>query len=303
MAHTSSARVFVLLALVLSLAACDTDRAHRKKVEAWHARRVANLTAPDAWLSLTGLFWLKQGENRFGFGSANDVTFPDSAGPAYLGSYILDADSVRAVLAPSSGVLVDGSAHGDTFGVVTDLYEAPTMFEYGSISWYVIDREGKLGIRLMDSLNVARRTFAGIERYPVNREWRIKGRFIPYDPPRSMVVPTVLDEPATLESPGAVEFEIGGEKHRLDVVGEPDAKRLWIIFADPTNRSDTYPAGRYLYIDAPTASGAVEIDFNMSYSPPCAFSDYATCPFPPPQNRMRVPVEAGEKRWKRGGHV
>ncbi len=291
----SSAPLLVALVAVL-LWGCSDGETHVEEVEAWHARRVESLTAPNGWLTLAGLYWLEPGENRFGADSTSELIFPDSSLPGYLGSFYLTGDSVTARIA--SGVRVQPGANTDSFGVVTDLYENPTEFEYGSYAWYVIDREGRIGVRLRNEENPARSAFAGIERYPVTRTWRVKGRFDRFEEPREMEVPTVLNEPATLTTPGAVEFEMHGETHRLEVVGEPDAKRLWILFADPTNRTTTYPAGRYVYIDAPGADGEVVIDFNMSYSPPCAFSDFATCPFPPPQNRLKIPVEAGEKRYR-----
>ena len=287
-----------LVALLLTVSVgCRPDTTHEEEVEAWYARRVEGLTAPDGWLSLTGLFWLEEGANTFGGADTNALVFPGANLPDYLGTFILQGDSVTARLAPGSGVTHSGGS-AEPFGVLTDAYEEPTMFERGSLRWYVIDREGRLGIRLMDEQAEARRAFKGTERYPLSEAWRVQGRFIPYDPPHAMEVPTEINATATLTSPGAVEFEVEGQTHRLDVVGEPGDDRLWIIFADPTNKSTTYPAGRYLYIDAADEAGNVVIDFNQSYSPPCAFSAYATCPFPPPQNRLTVPVEAGEKRYE-----
>lgn len=294
--HTPVPAALLLIFLMAVLAGCSPRKAHLEEVEAWHERRVASLAAPDGWLSLTGLYWLTPGENRFGSDPTNDLVFPDSTVPGYLGSFYLIDDSVSVRLAPESGVETDIKA--DSFPVVTDFYESPTMFTYGSHSWYVIDREGQIGVRLRDAEAQARQAFSGIERYPVDLAWRVSGRFVWFDHPRKMEVPTVLNTPATLMTPGAVEFEVHGETQRLEVVGEPDSRRFWIIFADPTNRTTTYPAGRYVYIDAPKEDGSVVIDFNMSYSPPCAFSEYATCPFPPPQNRLKVPIEAGEKRYR-----
>ena len=289
--------LFLAVLLTVALSACDAERSHIQKVEAWHADRIDRLTAPDGWLTVVGLFWLQEGVNTIGSDDGSDIRFPEDRAPGHLGTFLVAGDSVRASLAPASGVQHTG-VEADTIGVFTDAHEEPTVFELGSLSWYVIDREGRLGVRLQDTSSVARKTFSGIERYPVGPEWRVRGRFVPYTQPRPMEVPTVLETPATLTTPGAVEFELNGETHRLDVVGEADAARLWIIFADPTNRSETYPAGRYVYIDAPSpGDDEVEIDFNVAYNPPCAFSDYATCPFPPPQNRLSVPIEAGEKHY------
>lgn len=287
-----------ILLLVSIFAACAPERAHEEEVERWFTRRVESLTAPDGWLSVTGLYWLRPGQNTFGSSDSNDIVFPVDSLPVYMGTFYVEQDSVEVVLAPEVERHSSYPA-GTRMGVLTDRGGEPTTFTYDALSWYVIDRGGALGIRLIDTASVARRTFEGIERYPLDPRWRVAGKFRRYDPPKSMPVPTVLNTTETLTTPGAVEFTLNGETYRLDVAGEPDARRLWIIFGDPTNQTETYPAGRYVYIDAPAERGSdVVIDFNMAYNPPCAFTDYATCPFPPPQNRLKIPVEAGEKRFE-----
>ncbi|HYO72786.1 MAG TPA: DUF1684 domain-containing protein, partial [Archangium sp.] len=135
-----------------------------------------------------------------------------------------------------------------------------------------------------------------IPTFPVSAAWRLEGRFEPATTPGKMSVPTVLGTVEEMSSPGTIVFTVNGQEYRLDPVREPGEDQLFIIFADPTNRAETYGAGRFLYEDLPR-DGKVVLDFNRAYNPPCAFSPYATCPLPPPQNRLKLRVEAGEKRY------
>ncbi len=125
-------------------------------------------------------------------------------------------------------------------------------------------------------------------------------RFEPYESAVSINVPTVLGTTSRLTSPGTLVFSIGGETYRLDAIGEPGARELFVIFGDRTNGKETYSGGRFLTTPQPDAEGTVVIDFNRAYNPPCVFTPYATCPLPPPQNRLPIRVEAGEKVY--GAH-
>jgi uncharacterized protein (DUF1684 family) len=101
-------------------------------------------------------------------------------------------------------------------------------------------------------------------------------------------------------SPGALVVEREGAEHRLDVTGKPGDAQYFLVFGDATNGHETYGGGRFVYVDAPGEDGRTVIDFNRAYNPPCVFTPYATCPLPPPQNRLPFGVEAGEKTWGEG---
>jgi len=130
----------------------------------------------------------------------------------------------------------------------------------------------------------------------------VSARFVRWPAPRTIPIPNVLGQVNDLPSPGYVEFTVGGRPLRLEpVLEEPGAEELFFIFRDRTAGKETYPAGRFLYAPMPR-DGAVVLDFNKAYSPPCAFTAYATCPLPPPQNRLAVRIEAGEKDPHRQAH-
>jgi uncharacterized protein (DUF1684 family) len=201
---------------------------------------------------------------------------------------------------PGEGEPTAGGADVVRFRV--DSPEGGLVFRWGSLSWFVIERYGEYAIRIRDSASTALAEFHGLEAFPVREEWRILGRFRPYDPPREIAAPNVLGIPSTSTSPGAVVFRKDGREFRLDVTGEPDARQLFLVFGDETNGKDTYAGGRFLSVEAPGEGGWIVIDFNRAYNPPCVFTPYATCPVPPEQNKLPIRIEAGEKMYYGAGH-
>jgi uncharacterized protein (DUF1684 family) len=271
---------------------------HRSEIEAWQVRRIEGLKAPTSWLSVIGLDWLEPGENTFGSGQANDVVFPAVSGvPARVGSFFLEDGTVRMEVEP--GVPV--SHEGEPVTSLT-LYSAeggrPATAQLASLRWQVIQRQDLIGIRLRDTANAAITAFEGIDMFPVSLDWRIPARFDRYDPPRMIEVPNIIGQINPQPSPGAVVFRVGGERLRLDVTGNPEGRSFSVVFGDETNGLETYGGGRFLTVGAPDEHGRLFIDFNRAYNPPCVFTAFATCPLPPPQNKLPVRIEAGEM----GGH-
>jgi uncharacterized protein (DUF1684 family) len=273
----------------------DAD-ALRRDVDAWHAKRIERLEAPDGWLSLAGLYWLSEGDNRFGSAADNALVFP-AAAPAHLGTLVRHGQTVE--LRIDAGVALT-TGDGKPFAggaLASDKGGTPTRLRSGTFVFFVIERSGRLGVRLRDEASPARAKFTGIERFPVRPEWRIEARFEPYEPKRELAVSTVIGTVEPSPSPGALVFGFRGNTYRLDAVEEEGTDELFIIFGDTTNGKETYAAGRFLYVARPDASGKVTIDFNRAYNPPCAFTTFATCPLPPAQNKLKLRVEAGEKSW------
>ena len=151
-------------------------------------------------------------------------------------------------------------------------------------------------MRVKDKESPTLRAFHGIENFPADPKWRVEARFEPYDPPRPVRVPNILGTVDTESCPGALVFEIDGKSYRLDPVVERGETDLFVIFGDRTNGHGTYGAGRFLYAAAPVG-GRTVLDFNKAYNPPCVFTPYATCPLPPAENKLPIPIEAGEKAY------
>lgn len=261
---------------------------------AWHEKRVSNLSSEDGWLTLVGLDWLEEGEQSAGSAPDSKLAFPANT-PAKLGTFTRKGLAVS--LQPAPGVALTLNGKPFTGGALhSDAEGNPDVLRLGSVSFFVIRRGDKLGVRIKDSESPTRKAFHGINTYPPSAAWRIEARFEPAEKPRKLSVPNVLGLVEEMESPGTLVFTAGGKEHRLTPVVEEGSKQLFIIFADETNRDETYGAGRFLYADLPK-DGKVVLDFNRAYNPPCAFTRFATCPLPPRGNRLPLRVEAGEKRY------
>ena len=281
---------------LVSSAVKDSPAAYRSEIEKWKRDRVERLTADDGWLTVVALSWLEEGENRIGSAPPNRVVLPAGKAPAEVGSIRITKG--RALFTVARGVRVthDGKPVS-TMAMLSDADGDPTILEHGTLSFYLIKRGDRLGVRVKDSASAARRSFHGIESYAADPKWRVPATFVPYRPPKSIPVPNVLGTPTREPSPGAVVFSIGGREYRLDAVDEEGEEDLFLIFGDRTNGETTYGAGRFLYARRPGADGKTVVDFNKAYNPPCAFTAFATCPLPPPQNRLPIAVTAGEKRY------
>lgn len=273
----------------------ETEADALADIEAWRQTRFDDLQKPDGWLTLAGLYWLDEGETRFGSAPDNDLVFPENA-PPHIGTFHYADSVVRMEAAPSIEVTYAGEPVAE-IEMDPGGETASIILEWESLSWFLIRRDNGFGIRLKDSQSPALVAFEGIDAFSADLGWRLRGRFDSYDPPKSIYVPTVLDTEDRYTVPGAMVFDVAGETYRLDVTGEPADSAFFVIFADKTNGTETYGGGRYMWVEAPDAEGRMLIDFNKSYNPPCVFTPYATCPLPPRQNRLSIRVEAGEKTY------
>ena len=282
--------------LVLAAAAAAPDAPYVADVEKWRTEREERLRADGGWLTVSGLFWLKDGPNTFGSAKDNDIVLPPPA-PERAG--VLDFTNGKTTVRVNPGVTV--LSGGKPVTAATEMRAdtaegGPDVLVLGPISMQIIERGGRYGVRMKDNNSYRRRTFTGLKWYPVNPSYRVSARFVPHDAPKTIDIANVLGQVDKMPSPGYVDLDLDGTKVRLEpVIEEPGAKELFFIFRDKTSGKETYPAGRFLYTDLPK-DGTVTIDFNKAYSPPCAFTPYATCPLPPRQNWLQVPIEAGEKR-------
>ena len=297
-------------ALLAALAACGgggeagggpaADPEYVAAIDAWHAGRIGRLTSETGWLTLVGLHELRPGPNVVGSGPGADVTLPPD-GPVRVGRIDVGPEGELVFTAdPGTEVRLWDDPTTEpvsTVALATDAGGQPTVLRTGTLAMHVIDRGGRLFLRVKDTRAAALRTFAGIERFPVDPRWRVDARLEPG--PDTVAMPNVLGQVEQVPSPGTLVFTVGGTACRLVPTGAP-GEELFIVFGDRTNGPLTYPGGRFLVADPPAADGTVILDFNKAYNPPCAFSDYATCPLPPAGNVLPVAVTAGEKRW--GGH-
>lgn len=294
------ARAAVLLLALSVLPATETPaEGYLQEIAAWRAERETRLRSETGWLTLAGLFWLEPGRTRFGSGADCPVRLPASA-PAHAGELEFSEGHTRYALAEGVEATFDGRPAPRQGELRSDHEGEPTVLAFGPVTFHVIQRGQRVGVRVKDRESAVRRQFAGLEWYPASEAWRVEARFIPYDSPRTVAVPNILGQVEQMASPGRVVFSLQGRELRLDpVLEEPDADELFFIFRDATTGHTTYAAGRFLYAPLPK-DGRVLLDFNKAYNPPCAFTPWATCPLPPKQNRLDLAIEAGERH--RGKH-
>jgi uncharacterized protein (DUF1684 family) len=278
---------------------------YAREMEQWRDQRRAELTSNSGWLTLIGLYWLKEGQNTVGMGLDNDIVLPSphfilnlkKELPPRLGSFLFTNGVVRFETPLAKTFFVDDKPLSSV-EFRNDAQDNPTVMWFDSVSFQIIKRGDKLGLRVKDSQNPDRLNFKGTEFYSPDLNWRIDAQFEPYNPPKPMPITNVLGMESSESSPGAVKFDVDGKEYRIDAITEKGERHLFMIVSDKTSGKDTYPAGRYLYVDPPDASGHIVIDFNKAFSPPCAFTKFATCPLPPKQNRLPFAIEAGEKYQK-----
>jgi uncharacterized protein (DUF1684 family) len=266
-------------------------------IEQWHAGRVQRLTGPAGWLTLIGRHPLERGTWSVGAGADNAIRL--AAGPAHLGTVTYAGDGkVSFALADGVDATIDGTTARAAELVVQG--EKPTYVRAGTVNFYVMDRSGKLFLRVRDTESQRRKHFAGIERYPVDPAWRIEAAWVPFDPPQEMKITNIIGlvEPATI--PGKAVFTYEGKTYELLPIDEGPDEDLFFVISDATAGSETYEACRFFY--APRAKdGKIILDFNKVYNPPCAFTPFATCPLPPKGNTLPFPLRAGERKY-RGEH-
>jgi uncharacterized protein (DUF1684 family) len=252
-----------LIAILIAGLAARAVSPYASEIEQWKKAREASLR--NNWLQVSGLFWLHEG--------ANDVALPDAPGHAaaklHQGAVTINGQPMKA----DSGESVKA----------------------GRVSLFVIKRGDKIGIRMKDPESEYLRKFHGLEYFPLNEKYRVTARW--EAEPRKVPILNVLGQTEQSECPGYAVFALDGKEYRLSpIIEEPGDQRLFYIFRDLTSGKETYPAGRFFYSDMPK-DGKVVLDFNQAYNPPCAFTDYATCPLPPKENHLAVRIEAGEKRY------
>ena len=286
-----------LLPILLLIPSTSPDDGYRAEVEAFRKAREASLKAPDGWLSVAGLFWIKPGETRIGGDPSNDVLLSEGA-PSRVGVLSLADGKARFRAEPGVAVTLDGKAIEDG-EVATDADgRKPGVLAVGRFKLLVLKRGERFAVRLKDNGSPLRENFAGLRWFPIDESWRIEARFVPHLAPTKVVFDTIVGERDTMTSPGYVTFERGGQQYRLDAVGEPDG-RLWFVFRDGTSGRTTLANARQLTTEAPLAD-VVVLDFNKAVNLPCAYTPHATCPIAPPQNRLKLPINAGEQNYQPG---
>jgi uncharacterized protein (DUF1684 family) len=266
----------------------------------WRSERIDEIGGPYGWASLSGLHWLEEGVSSSGSSHTNRIVLAPERAPAALGTWIRHGGRVRLDVAPAAVVRVNGRpfASGE---LATDAGGPPDVVSAGPIRITVIRRGERLGLRVRDPDSPARRGFRGIDCFDYDPRRSVPARLEPAVPGTTLAVADVAGGRDEMPLAGTLRFEMAGAEHSLLAVRDDETHDLFVMFRDATSGRETYGGGRFLHVAMPDASGATRIDFNRAYNPPCGYTPYATCPVPPPENRLPLAVKAGERRPP-GGH-
>jgi uncharacterized protein len=280
-----------VFALLVCLGAADVAT-YQKSVEQWRQAYEARLKADDGWLTVSGLFWMHEGDNRFGSAPGNDVVLAFPPMPANAGRFELHGGKTVVHVNPGVPITLGGKPV-ETMELRPD--SKVDRLVLGDLTFFVHASAGRYGIRLKDKNSQLRKDFKGLHWFPVDPAYHFVATFVPYASPRQVEIETSLGDHEKLSLAGYVTFQMGGKEYKLDAE-QTDGGGLFIVFRDLTSAKETYQAARFLDTDPPK-DGKVEVDFNYAYNPPCAYNPYTTCPLPSAQNRLQVAIPAGEKRY------
>jgi uncharacterized protein len=268
----------------------------------WRTERARTLSAPDGWLTLVGLEWLKPGKNSIGLAPDSQVRLKGHA-PQHLGVIDVEGSQLR-LLAPEGGfpphLMVDGQpAHEAPLHSDDD---KPSSLTDENLSLVVLHRGDRFALRIKDAESPTRTAFKGLHWYPPDAKYRVTAKWIPFTPAHTEKIPTIIGTTLDMPAPGLAEFTLDGKTIQIEpVLEDPNAKELFFILRDATSHTMTYQAARFLYSGFPDHGldqpGSVVLDFNRLQNPPCAYTPYATCPLPPYINRLAISIPAGEQRY------
>jgi uncharacterized protein len=278
----------------------------QKDLATWREQHAADLQKPDGWLALAGLAWLEPGDNSMGSAADNKLRLPEG-GPAHVG--VLHLEGTTVSLRPPAGggfpdgLMVDGkAAQAQDLHTSSDNDKGNPRMTVGSLNFYAVRRGERFALRIKDAKAPTLVGFHGLKWYPPNARYRVTAKWVPYDPPKTIQLATMIGTAYDAPVPGAAEFELDGKTYHLEpVTEEKPPVKLFFILKDTTSASTTYGACRFLYTPLPAGgldkAGELVLDFNHLENPPCAYTPFATCPLPPVTNRMKVALPVGELRY------
>jgi uncharacterized protein (DUF1684 family) len=284
-----------LAAFVQGCGRHQEDEGYRAEIEKFRQEYETRLKSDNGWLTIAGLFFLGPRKSTFGSDPVNDIVLPEPA-PARAGTFEFRNGKVTVTAAGGGRLIINGTPVA-TAELRSDGKGEPDRITIQDLALWVHDSGERRAIRLRDKNSRLRAEFTGVKWFPVNEAYRVEGRFVPYDEPKTMRIPNILGDVETVHSPGLVVFSIGDQEFKMEPVAEDGDDEFWFIFRDMTSGNDTYAAARFLSTPLPV-NGRLVLDFNKAENPPCAYNPYTTCPLPPEQNRLRVRIGAGEKIYE-----
>lgn len=272
----------------------QTTAFYTASIKHFDTLRINALTDKNGWLNLAGLYWLKPGNNTFGSAAANTLVFKHKKMPAVLGKF--KVAGTRVSFEFEKGVTKFSNGYSEEIVLFDAASKTDTSIAFNQFMWSIIIREDKIGVRFRDLKNPALAAFKGNKRFAIDESWNIPAKLLPPNP-SGLFITNVLGQTTAQDYAGKISFEYQGKNYVLDAINEGPGD-LFIVFGDATNGINTYHTGRFMYVPRPDKNGNTFIDFNKAFNPPCAYTPFATCPIPPPQNKLPFKITAGELSTK-----
>lgn len=255
-----------------------------RRWERWRERRDAEFAKPHGWLSLTALHWLD--EDPTAYDGLPGLWWADEAGIHH------DPTPDTATDRRPDAVLIDGEPVTNA-GLVWDRTTDAPAVTLGEQHLELMERGGFLAIRVRDPHAPALAAYTGVPFFDYNPEWRITGRYRAYPQAEEQVIGSAAARVETsTRVVGEVDLDIDGTTQTLKITG---GDGTWLVsFRDATSGNESAGACRWVWLSTEPTDELV-VDFNFAANPPCAFSDYGTCPLPPAGNTLTAAVRAGER--------
>ena len=282
-------RSIFTLALALTMA----DPAVVKEITDFRAKHETDYRRD--YVTLAGLFALKDGVNTAGSAASNDIVLPKPAA-ATIGRFVVSAGRVRFEPAPGSSVTVKDQPITKPIDLTSD-ENGPgdqVTIAPGKTVWVHMSGDRRT-LRMRDVNGQPARVFDGFKWFPIDESYRVTAKFIKDPAPHAVRIPNQLGDEETYTTEGMVEFTLKGQKITMRPMTTRPG-RLYFIFRDGTSGKETYEVARFLYANV-NPDGTTVLDFNQAYNPPCSFNPYTTCPLPPKENRLTVRIPAGERAY------
>jgi uncharacterized protein (DUF1684 family) len=269
------------------------------EIKEWQAEKEEQLRSPDGWLTLVGLDWLEEGKNSVGSGSDCKVKFPANTAPESIGTLTLENEEVTIKV--NQGIIATVNGNPITKMVLEpDTNRNPDVISVGEIKFHLIKRGSRIGIRSKHPNSSQRLNFTGRNWWLIDKNFRVKAKILPYTPQKMVRIPDVLGDDKETAMDCQLSFSIHRQNYTLDAFALPSGQ-FYILFRDQSCGKGSYPSGRFLVTEFPEDDQVI-IDFNKAHNPPCAFTPFATCPLPPPQNHLAIVVQAGERYVEEPGY-
>ncbi len=278
--------------LMLALSCSDATNAFETAEKAWRAERNANMKLETSWFAVIELYWLKEGQNTFGSEPGRDLVLPRHATVNEAGSFFLESGKLRYVMARGQRAVIDGKTANE------GTLEQGQTLSHNHLRISLIERGGKLALRVRDLRTPNYTSFTGLNFFELDQTFVVEAQFVPFETPRKIAIDTVINVPTEMIAPGELRFTIQGQAMTLLATLEgAEDENFFIMFKDKTSGDSTYGAGRFMSVPRPV-DGKTTINFNRATTPPCNYTDFATCPIPPKENHLPIAIEAGEKKYK-----